>query len=114
MALRARVNPHFLFNALHSVGALVASDPVRADKHWSVSAIPRYALARRRSAPLAGVAFTQDYLAFEQLRLAIGSAYVRPRTQALSTTVPPLSFNRSSKTPFAMALPIAPREGIST
>lgn len=31
-ALRARVNPHFLFNALHSVGALVRDDPSAAER----------------------------------------------------------------------------------
>lgn len=29
-ALAARLQPHFLFNALHAVGALIAEDPVRA------------------------------------------------------------------------------------
>src|SRR5262245_39694380 len=32
VALRARLNPHFLFNALHTVGSLVTTDPAAADE----------------------------------------------------------------------------------
>jgi hypothetical protein len=92
-ALRAQVNPHFLFNALHSVGALVTSDPLRADQALeSLGDLLRYALGTEQEV-LFGQEwrFTQDYLAFEQLRLGDRlkiSAEAEPA--ALSVLVPPL------------------------
>jgi LytS/YehU family sensor histidine kinase len=71
VALRAQINPHFLFNALHSVGALVASDPERADSALEcLGDLLRYALGTEDEVLLSQEwKFTQDYLAFERLRL---------------------------------------------
>jgi len=70
-ALRAQVNPHFLFNALHSVGALVGTDPARADRALErLGDLLRYALHAEDQVSFGREwAFTQDYLAFEELRL---------------------------------------------
>jgi two-component system LytT family sensor kinase len=70
-ALRAQINPHFLFNALHSVGALVTSDPARADQALEcLGDLLRYALGSEHEVLFAHEwKFTQDYLAFERLRL---------------------------------------------
>jgi type II secretory pathway pseudopilin PulG len=63
-ALRAQVNPHFLFNALHSVGALVASDPVRADRALEQLGDLLRTRCTPRTGELAGNGRLQDYLAF--------------------------------------------------
>lgn len=70
-ALRAQINPHFLFNALHSVGALVSSDPARADRALEqLGDLLRYVLGAEDQVRFAQEwRFTEDYLAFEQLRL---------------------------------------------
>jgi signal transduction histidine kinase len=70
-ALRARLNPHFLYNALHSVGALVGRDPRRADQALErLGDLLRYVLDAPDEVPFRREwAFIQDYLAFEQLRL---------------------------------------------
>ncbi|HEY1417547.1 MAG TPA: histidine kinase [Myxococcaceae bacterium] len=70
-ALRARLNPHFLYNALHSVGALVGRDPRRADDALErLGDLLRYVLDAEEEVPFRREwAFIQDYLAFEQLRL---------------------------------------------
>jgi LytS/YehU family sensor histidine kinase len=70
-ALRSQVNPHFLFNALHSVGALVSVDPVRADRAIErLGDLLRYALHAGDEVPFCDEwQFTLDYLAFEELRL---------------------------------------------
>lgn len=70
-ALRAQINPHFLFNALHSVGALVSSDPARADGALEqLGDLLRYVLDAEEQVPFTQEwHFTKDYLAFEQLRL---------------------------------------------
>ena len=70
-ALRAQINPHFLFNALHSVGALVTSDPALADRALErLGDLLRYVLGAEDEVPFSREwRFTQDYLAFEQLRL---------------------------------------------
>ena len=71
-ALRARLNPHFLFNALHTVSSLVASDPAAADEAIErLGGLLRYALDEStEEIPLEREwAFTRDYLSFERLRL---------------------------------------------
>jgi LytS/YehU family sensor histidine kinase len=71
-ALNAQLQPHFLFNALHTVSALVHVDPDRADRALDdLGHLLRYVL--RRSSEDVTLrqewAFTRDYLAFEALRL---------------------------------------------
>jgi sensor histidine kinase YesM len=71
-ALRARLNPHFLFNALHTVSSLVTTDPAAADDAIErLGGLLRYALDEDTDdVPLCQEwAFTRDYLAFERLRL---------------------------------------------
>jgi two-component sensor histidine kinase len=75
-ALRARLDPHFLFNTLHSITALVRVDPQAAeDALERVAGLLRYALDTGRGdsddVTLADeVTFARDYLALESLRLA--------------------------------------------
>jgi two-component system, LytTR family, sensor kinase len=93
VALRAQINPHFLFNALHSVGALVTSDPVRADAALEcLGDLLRYVLGTEDEVLLAQEwRFTQDYLTFEQLRLGDRlSVNLEADAAALSFGVPPL------------------------
>ena len=91
-ALRSRLNPHFLFNALHTVGALVRQDASLAE-----SAVEKLGdILRQTLREDAGetVPFreewelTQRYLEFEQLRygdrLAVSSD-IDPRALACST-----------------------------
>ena len=74
-ALRAQVNPHFLFNTLHSLLALVRRDPRAAeDGLEQFGDLMRYALRVQQEVGdevlLAEEwAFAQDYLALEKLRL---------------------------------------------
>jgi signal transduction histidine kinase len=71
-ALRARLNPHFLFNALHTVSSLVTTNPAAADEAIErLGGLLRYALDEsEEEVPLESEwAFTRDYLAFERLRL---------------------------------------------
>ncbi len=74
-ALRARFNPHFVFNTLHSLIALVRTDPDRAEQAIEeVAALIRYASRLQRS-QVDEVAleeewrFAENYLALESLRL---------------------------------------------
>jgi signal transduction histidine kinase len=74
-ALRAQLDPHFLFNTLHSLMALVRSDARAAEQAVErFGDLLRYVLdvnrERRDEAPLADEwAFVRSYLALEQLRL---------------------------------------------
>jgi LytS/YehU family sensor histidine kinase len=94
-ALRAQLNPHFLFNALHSLGALMTSDPVSADRALErLGDLLRYVLRADETVPLAQEwRFTQDYLAFEQLRLGERLRVdATADSDALAVMVPPLIF----------------------
>jgi hypothetical protein len=70
--LKAQINPHFLFNALNSIRALIYAEPDRAGNALSqLSGLLRSAL----NAPATGLVplleeltFVRDYLALEQLR----------------------------------------------
>ena len=71
-SLNAQLQPHFLFNALHTVSALVHVDPDRADRALDeLGHLLRYAL--RQSSEDVTLRqeweFTREYLAFEALRL---------------------------------------------
>ena len=70
-ALRSQLNPHFLFNALHTVSALIPQDPGAADNAIErLGELLRYTMADDELVPLSSEwAFVLDYLAFEQLRL---------------------------------------------
>ena len=60
-ALRSQLNPHFLFNTLHSVIALVGSDPAMAEQALlSLSSMLRYALGSRRDVQEAEVTFGEE------------------------------------------------------
>ena len=91
-ALRSRLNPHFLFNALHTVGALVRQDAARAES--AVEKLGDLLRHTLRDDPGETVPFrdewefTERYLEFEQLRygerLSI-SRDIDPRSYACST-----------------------------
>jgi Histidine kinase len=71
-ALRSRLHPHFLFNALHTVGALVRHDPAEAESAVEkLGDMLRYTL-RDGEGDVVSFAeeweFTRRYLEFEQLR----------------------------------------------
>ena len=71
-ALEAQVNPHFLFNCLNSIRAMVAEDPVVAqDMITRFATILRYNLQRdwSHTVPLSSeVEVVTDYLALESIR----------------------------------------------
>jgi hypothetical protein len=71
-ALRAQLNPHFLFNCLNSLRALIVQDPARAvSMVTGLSELLRYALAsdRRQLVPLAEeLAIVNQYLDLEKMR----------------------------------------------
>jgi LytS/YehU family sensor histidine kinase len=97
-ALRARLDPHFLFNALHSVTALVRVDPPAAEKALEgVAEMLRYVLdADRRGSddvPLVDeLAFVRTYLALERLRMGERLHVVeRIDPDALECTIPALT-----------------------
>ena len=71
-ALRAQLQPHFLFNALNTVASLIPSDPPAAEEVVeSLGELLRAALgeARRREIPLAReLELLEQYLAIQQAR----------------------------------------------
>jgi LytS/YehU family sensor histidine kinase len=72
-ALRAQINPHFLFNALNSVNALVGKDPEGArEMNTRLGNILRYVLdgSEKQFVTLREeLSFVNDYLRIEKLRL---------------------------------------------
>ena len=94
-ALQAQVNPHFLFNSLNTVRALIADDPERArEAVTELSGLLRYALGagKRETVPLRDeIATVRRYLALEGLRFEERlQAEVRADPDALSAPVPPM------------------------
>ena len=73
-ALRAQLNPHFLFNTLHSITALVRSEPRNAEVALErLAGCLRHVLdvnrESREELPLGDeLAFVRDYLALERMR----------------------------------------------
>jgi len=113
-ALRGQLDPHFLFNSLHSITALVRSDPPRAEETLLQFAglLRRVLELKRETADEVSLAeemaFVDDYLSIERLRLgdrlrvtrAISAGALRCRLPAFS--VQPLVEN-------AIRYAVAPR-----
>ncbi len=70
--LRAQLNPHFMFNALNGIRALIDEDPARAKLAITqLSSILRNAMStvKRRTVPLGEeLDIVKDYLALERMR----------------------------------------------
>jgi sensor histidine kinase YesM len=71
-SLESRIHPHFLFNTLNSIAALIHSDPVRAEDTVSkLASLLRFSLNANHSSlvPLAQeLKFVRDYLEIESTR----------------------------------------------
>jgi two-component system sensor histidine kinase AlgZ len=71
-ALRAQIDPHFLFNSLQSISALTTSDPAAARRMCLLLAgflRETLALGARERIPLASeLALARDFLSVEQVR----------------------------------------------
>ncbi|MEL6616356.1 MAG: histidine kinase, partial [Bacteroidota bacterium] len=94
-ALQAQVNPHFLFNSLNTVRALVAEDPDRArGAITELSGLLRYALSAgaQETVPLGDeIETVRRYLALEGLRFEHRlQAEVRADADALGAQIPPM------------------------
>jgi two-component system sensor histidine kinase AlgZ len=93
-ALQARIRPHFLYNSINAVLALMRSDPPRAERALEDMAdLFRVLMADNRSlAPIAQeVELTRQYLAIETIRLG-ERLRVSWRTEAMpaDALVPPM------------------------
>ncbi|MEO0558390.1 MAG: histidine kinase [Bacteroidota bacterium] len=94
-ALQAQVNPHFLFNSLNTVRALITENPDQARKAVTdLADLLRYALAteRRDTVPLGDeIETVRRYLALERLRFEHRlDASVEADPDALAALVPPM------------------------
>jgi sensor histidine kinase YesM len=95
-SLESRLHPHFLFNTLNSIAALIPEDPKRAERMVErLAALLRFALdaAGKRTVPLSSeIKIVMDYLEIEKERLGGRLDYsldVPFETESLE--VPPLS-----------------------
>lgn len=94
-ALKAQINPHFLFNTLNTIAHLIRTDPAKAEKMVEKLAETfRYALFgfEKETVPLEEeLAFIEDYLDLEKERFGDRLQVKRSvAAQTLAVMVPPL------------------------
>ncbi len=94
-ALKAQINPHFLFNTLNTIAALIHTDPALAEASVErLAQMFRYVLAgsERGQVPLEEeLSFVDDYLEIERARFGERLRVTREiDPQALSVPVPSL------------------------
>jgi LytS/YehU family sensor histidine kinase len=118
-ALRGQLDPHFLFNTLHTAAVLARHDPpAAATAIERLAELLRYVLDSRRGAredvPLRDeLAFVDAYLALESLRLGDRLRVVREiADDALGVAVPSLTLQPLVEN--ALRYGISPRRGGGT
>jgi two-component system, LytTR family, sensor histidine kinase AlgZ len=94
-ALKAQVNPHFLFNSLHSISALTATDPGRAREMCILLAEflrATLGLGEKTAIPLRDeLSLTRSFLSVEKVRFGVRlNLDERIEPEALDYMVPPL------------------------
>ena len=95
-SLESRVHPHFLFNTLNSISALIRENPAEAERMVErLSVLLRYSLDSERAGlvPLADeLRVVREYLAIEQVRFGARLRYrLDAEEAAASRLVPALS-----------------------
>ena len=115
-AVRARLNPHFLFNALHTLTALVKFRPALAE-----SAIERLGDMLRYTLKEDGRGmvefsdeydFTRQYLAFEQLRYEDRlEVNLRVDPESFNFDLPPFSIQTLAENAVHHAIAVRPEGG---
>lgn len=93
--LKAQINPHFMFNAMNSIRALIEEDPQNAkDAITKLSNLMRYTLRieRTETVPLADELKTiQDYLDLEKIRFEERLNYkIQSTPEADRVEIPPM------------------------
>jgi sensor histidine kinase YesM len=94
-ALKAQINPHFLFNTLNTIAALIHADPAQAEATVErLGEMLRYVLASSERGQVSleeELAFVDDYLAIERARFGERLRVTRQTDpRALSISVPSL------------------------
>jgi len=116
--LRAQLNPHFLFNTLHSLMALVRHDPVLAENALErLAALLRHTLMTMKDAEDVELSdeldFVDNYLALERLRLG-DRLHIEKRIQAesLGCRLPPFALQPLIENSIKHAISTQPRGGL--
>src|SRR2546423_7176303 len=115
-AIRARLNPHFLFNALHTLAALVKFRPAMAEGAIErLGDMLRYALkedGRELVEFSEEYEFTRQYLAFEQLRYEDRlKVDIQIDPESFNFDVPPFSIQTLAENAVRHAIAIRPEGG---
>src|SRR6266705_2303346 len=117
-ALRAQLNPHFLFNTLHSLMALVRHDPKAAeDALERLASLLRHTLMTMKDAEDVELSseldFVENYLALERLRLG-DRLHIEKRIQAesLGCRLPPFALQPLIENSIKHAISTQPRGGL--
>src|SRR5438067_851540 len=115
-AVRARLNPHFLFNALHTLAALVKFRPPMAEGAIErLGDMLRYALkedGRELVEFSEEYEFTRQYLAFEQLRYEDRlKVDVQIDPEAFNFNLPPFSMQTLAENAVRHAISLRPEGG---
>src|SRR5260370_39636043 len=112
-AIRARLNPHFLFNALHTLSALVKFRPALAEGVIErLGDMLRYALkedGRELVEFEEEYDFTRQYLAFEQLRYEDRlKVHLQIDPSSFAFNIPPFSIQTLAENAVRHAISIRP------
>ena len=115
-AIRARLNPHFLFNALHTLAALVKFRPAMAEGAIErLGDMLRYALkedGRELVEFSEEYEFTRQYLAFEQLRYEDRlKVDLQIDSESFHFDIPPFSIQTLAENAVRHAISIRPEGG---
>jgi sensor histidine kinase YesM len=95
-SLESRIHPHFLFNTLNSIAALIREEPVLAEKTVEkLSALLRYSLDSNAKSLVSlkqELEITEKYLEIEKIRFDKRLVYkIECEPKFLETKLPPLS-----------------------
>ncbi len=116
-SLESRIHPHFLFNAINTVGSLIPDDPVRAERLLNqMAALLRFSLdsTRRGLVELRQeLKVVQDYLDIEEARFGGRLRYsLSVPDELLPALVPPLSVQTVVENSIKYAVAVS-RQGAS-